>query len=314
MSDLEDLKSKNKGNIELIPSLLFTHNNWEVVENYIKDKLLCNIDIKFISFLDICAWRKEPKIDGDWVGIIHEPPNTPKFHDKGTIKDSEYVMDMIDRCRGLFCTSESQRQWVIDNFKPKFFVRVIHHPLSSKDLPEWNYEKFLQERRLYQIGAWLRVPYFIYKIDAPKYKKYLTPWRITLKNAMGHFLKRDGVRIKDDETASVEHVTFLTDEEYNDIHEHCLVILNLYASTCNNVIMESITNGTPILINRLPEVEAYLGEDYPLFYDTKEDAERLLNDDEAILKAHKYLKALDKSRFTLDYLVDSINEELKKLE
>ena len=83
------------------------------------------------------------------------------------------------------------------------------------------------------------------------------------------------------------------ENNYNKIFNNNIIYLNLYNSTCNNVVLECIKSNCPILINRLKSLEDYLGEEYP--YDTHEEAERKCNDLKLIYRTHIYLKNLDKS-------------------
>jgi glycosyltransferase involved in cell wall biosynthesis len=64
----------------------------------------------------------------------------------------------------------------------------------------------------------------------------------------------------------------------------------LYDSGANNSILESIASGSPVVVNRLPAVEEYLGEDYPLYFENvKEDPEMFLQDEEILTRAVRYL-------------------------
>jgi hypothetical protein len=60
------------------------------------------------------------------------------------------------------------------------------------------------------------------------------------------------------------------------------------------VVVECIVRATPLVVNRLPALEDYLGRDYPLFYEHIADAHRLL-DRAALRRGHAYLADMDKS-------------------
>jgi hypothetical protein len=42
--------------------------------------------------------------------------------------------------------------------------------------------------------------------------------------------------------------------------------MDLYDATSNNAIVECIIRNTPIIVNKLPGVVDYLGENYPLYF------------------------------------------------
>ena len=75
-----------------------------------------------------------------------------------------------------------------------------------------------------------------------------------------------------------------------------VVFLELLDASANNAVVECIVRNTPVVVNRHPAVEEYLGRDYPLFYDRFHQAAELLTD-EQIVAAHRYLKSMDKARF-----------------
>jgi hypothetical protein len=74
-----------------------------------------------------------------------------------------------------------------------------------------------------------------------------------------------------------------------------LVFLNLLGSVANNAIIECIARATPVLVNPLPSVREYLGEAYPLYYETMEEAAAKASDPTLVLAAHEYLRAIDPS-------------------
>lgn len=301
-------------NISIVRASFNTHNNWKIIEDHMEKHLRADTKITFVSFVESAkCFRSNKMISGKWVGILHDPPNSHKFFPRRNILKNRFFINNLENCVGLFCMSDSLRDWLIENLNPTFFVKVLYHPMSSKALPEWDYNEFKKSRSIYQIGNWLRVPYFIFKLDAQGYEKYVIPCKQRFYRELHRFMRLDGVKLTDHDKRSVNGISYISDDKYNEMHKNSIVAIKLYASTCNNVIMECITNNCPILINRLPEIEVYLGEDYPLFYDTIEQAEELLKSDDAILRANEYLKRLDKTRFTIKYFMDSINEELSKI-
>ena len=250
----------------------------------------------------------------DWVGIVHDPGNTDDFFDGRNLLKHKQFQDSLWCCRGLFCMSYSVKEWIIRTLNPPFFVEVIYHPLSKKQIRFWDKEKYLANKQIYQIGNWLRVPYFIFKLNAPGHKKHITPFAPRLIRDYERFQKKDNQIVTDDEFFSVIKHHYIDNESYNNVFETCIVVLNLYASTCNNIIIECIKSNCPILINRLPEIEDYLGKDYPFFYSTIEQATEKLNDAQLIIRTHHYLSNMDKSKLMIDNIVESINAQLASVQ
>ena len=127
---------------------------------------------------------------------------------------------------------------------------------------------------------------------------------------MQYFLNKDNIILTELEKGSVLKTSHICDNHYNKIFNNKIIFLNLYSSTANNVIMECIKANNPIIINRLEPIEEYLGKEYPLFYDNLTDVSTILENDELILKAFNYLKNMDKSKFSMQMMIDSINRTL----
>jgi len=78
--------------------------------------------------------------------------------------------------------------------------------------------------------------------------------------------------------------------------------------------MECIKSNNPIIINRLNPIEKYLGYEYPLYYDNIDEVTELIKNDDLILKAHLYLKNMNKERFYIENFIDKININIIKID
>jgi len=90
---------------------------------------------------------------------------------------------------------------------------------------------------------------------------------------------------------SVEISPYLHNDAYDDLLSENLVFLHLYDSSANNALIECIARGTPVLVNPLPAVIEYLGAEYPLYFDTLEEAAAKAEDDQLVTDAHHYLSS-----------------------
>ncbi len=61
----------------------------------------------------------------------------------------------------------------------------------------------------------------------------------------------------------------------------------------------------PILIRRTPAATEYLGKNYPLFFDSLDEASSLI-EDEIINNAHIYLQKINKRPFMIENFVNEI--------
>jgi hypothetical protein len=114
------------------------------------------------------------------------------------------------------------------------------------------------------------------------------------------------LEIVDKNDSSVEVISQLENDEYDKLLSESVVFLNLVDVSACNTVIECIVRNTPIIINKLPAVIEMLGDEYPLYYETMEEASEKLADVSLIKIAHEYLMKLDKTKFTSDYFIKSI--------
>ena len=82
----------------------------------------------------------------------------------------------------------------------------------------------------------------------------------------------------------------LSNEDYDELLSENIIFLDLYDSSANNAIIECIARATPLLVNPLPAVMEYLGEDYPFYYNSLEECAEKAEDLNLVKEAHEYLK------------------------
>lgn len=285
------------------------HNNWKIIENFIENKLISKNNLIFITFCEMYFYKGGKSLKQDWVGIIHDPEDTQLYYKHKNIVNNINFKQSLPYCKGLFCMSYSLKKWIIQEIKPNFFVDVLYHPISNKNLKEFQIEEYKKNKCIIQIGNWLRKTYSIFKINTTINKEIL-PWSKRTQNELQYFLNKDNMILTKIEKSSVLKISHICDNDYNKIFNNKIIFLNLYSSTANNVIMECIKANNPIIINRLKSIEEYLGKDYPLFYDNLTDVTTILENDELILKAFNYLKNMDKSKFSMQMMINSINKKL----
>jgi glycosyltransferase involved in cell wall biosynthesis len=106
--------------------------------------------------------------------------------------------------------------------------------------------------------------------------------------------------------SDVETIHYLDAEGFDDLLSRCVVFLDLYDSVVNNSVVECIVRGTPVVLNRLPALVELLGDGYPLFFSSLEEAARKAEDFELIARAASHLESMPKERFSGEYFAQSI--------
>lgn len=249
-----------------------------------------------------------------WVGVLHNPPNVPEWFDNynspQAVLGKNLFKQSLGSCKALIVLSEYLQGWLSERLD----VPVVSskHPTEIPN-NKWKAEKFFSKKRnILQIGYWLRnMESFLSLKHSSKYSK------IWLPGAYDYAMQMLSIQEKHDRAfyenkyrwSSVQTLTHIPNEEYDQLLSSSIVFLDLFDSSANNAVIEPIARNTPILINKIDPVVEYLGADYPLYYDNLEHAQNILKDDELIYEAHLYLKSMDKRWLSGEFFAaDVINK------
>ena len=70
-------------------------------------------------------------------------------------------------------------------------------------------------------------------------------------------------------------------------------------ASANNAVVELISLNIPFFINKLDAIMEYIGEDYPLYFNSISELEQIINNKKLlvkkIIKAYNYLSKLNKT-------------------
>ena len=74
-------------------------------------------------------------------------------------------------------------------------------------------------------------------------------------------------------------------------------------------MIECIARATPILVNPIPAVKEYLGKDYPLYFDSLEEAAEKIKDLKLVQQAHEHLLNCEtRKKLPAEYFLKSMKE------
>lgn len=313
-------------------------------------------------------WQKKiNSIVGDipytstWTGFIHHTFNE-EYSEYNVVKmfQQKEFIDSLPHCAGLFVLSDDLKVKVsnllVENGFGNIMVESLIHP-TENNVPVFSMTYFLrnEDRKIVQIGAWLRDTYAIYAMPIPPLNPlsirkcalkgpsmnnyYLNQSLETIVPLIKEFaddppgestdgICRDDAICRDaicrDDTNnvyirgllkhilvthnSVEVIEQLNNDEYDELLTKNIVFMNLVDASASNAVIECIVRNTPILVNRLPAVEQYLGKNYPLYYTDLYDAAQLATDRNKIAAAYVYLTRMNKSVFTIDYFLNQLKK------
>ena len=289
---------------------------WSFALNGLKKYQVAKDAIVFDSFVDKSfLWGPgfNQKCHGKpWVGVIHNPPNIPKRMryrsqlPRQLLSINRFKIS-LKNCKGLYVLSTYLKDWLEKcPILKGIQIEVLYHPTLFVE-ECFKIEKFKrnQKKKIMHIGYWLRNKTSIFRLDG---LELVSPAILPFDNRMkGELTHESNILKKTISRGGVEKMKYQTSAIYDKLLSENIVFLDLYDSSANNCIVECIVRNTPILINPLPAVKEYLGDDYPFYYTTLEEAVVKANDINLIEKTTEYLRNYKfKEKLRREYFVKSI--------
>jgi glycosyltransferase involved in cell wall biosynthesis len=250
---------------------------WKFVCGLIAEHLNCEDGVCFIgSVEDEVAERRI--IAEAWVGFIHQVPkhDIRWFPDLERLLKDEFWKASAPNCLGLFVLSSYVKDY-LQSAGCQIPIARVFYPAEPTQR-HFSLERFFARcpRRIVSGGEFLRNFQPYYDLKAQGFSKQLL---------VHEGFKSESIVPND----SVTQLGRVTDDEYDSLLEDSVVFLNLFDAPANTTVVECIVRNTPLLINRLPGVVEYLGEDYPFYYSSIEDAEAKLQQPALIRETSEYL-------------------------
>ena len=226
--------------------------------------------------------RREP-----WIGFLHNPHNMPQGHFDGlnprVFMRSPIWIESMKTCRGLFALSKYYADWLRRELPVA--IGTLLHPTETP-LEKFDWERFASNPRprVVHVGRWLRRFESILELQASGFTK-------TIVSSPGASF---GDLWKSKAAGDVELMDYLSPPDYDRVLAENIAFSDLLDASANNLVVECIVRGTPLVVNRHPAVVEYMGADYPLLYDSVEEAGRLIGDRARLAAAHHHLVARNK--------------------
>lgn len=302
------------------------YSSWEPMDesDIIDDQVLCS---------KIETYKINP-----WVGFLHNPVDMPKWFDHNqnikSLLHNDAFIESLNNCKKIFVLSESLKKdldILFDKYNLNVSIKALKHPVPTIDPNScWNPELFFETKNIIQIGYWLRKMHSFWELETNLNKIWLygdhfAAEMIDLENiinAKKDILDKQNIidifrTIKENQSLNVKNVylTKTNNFAYDKLLRSSLVYLNFYNCGASNAIVECIATSTPVLVNKLPAIVEYLGEDYPLYFRDIRQAGSLSNNHAKIIEAHEYLKNNKKLRdsLTIDKFTSSFYAECEKI-
>lgn len=288
------IEKSKYGKLKITNSTTFKYHNGGWISSLKELKNINNENgISFDCFLESnFCWEGSKSLlhKEDWVGILHNPIDAPKWYMEKVkninIFDSTKFIESLSNCKGLYTLSNYEKEKVenkLSELKLNIKVNNIKHTTPSVE-NKWSFNKYEVNKNILHIGWWLRDIGSFYNIKTSKNKI-----RIKINQKVEEQINQI-FKIKNNDVTELE---YLDNKDYEDLISSSIVYIKLVDAVANNTILECIERCTPILVNRNPSIEEYLGVDYPLYFNDDSDINSLTSD-ENIIKAHNYLSNIKK--------------------
>ncbi len=256
-----------------------------------------------------------------WVGFLHNPPVMPTWFFYDTSPQALFAKDnwqrSLESCVGLFTLSEYYAQWLRARIDRP--ICALIHPTEIPEL-QFDYDRFIAnpDKKIIQLGWWLRKLAAIYQLPIAKHnplgyqKVKLNPAFASNATAqLAHLLAKqievERITLDLAFVENTQELTHVSNQLYDELLSQNIGFISLYDASANNAIIECIARATPLLVNPLPPVVEYLGEDYPLYFHTLTEAAAKAMDIELIHKTHQYLKSCPtRQKLSADYFIQSL--------
>jgi hypothetical protein len=272
------------------------------------------VERNFAKELELAIAEERIPYRRPWIGIVHVPVDLPAWSDvrrsPARLLRSEMFEASLPNCRGLV-TLTSALAAEIRSLLPEVPVATLYHPTEFSGR-RWRYAAYVEGgETVVQVGFWLRRLSAIHFLDVDSgRKRVLLPFQ---EAAMARYLRAAAEEGRESgappfgqwQTGVVDR---LADGDYDALLERSLVFLNLYNAAASNTVIECMVRATPVLVNRLPALEEYLGAAYPLFYTDMEEAGAMARDRDRVAAAHEYLAGLDLRFLTGERFVRGLAE------
>ena len=259
------------------------------------------------------------QIDKEWIGILHYPEfkKVMKYNsdeELTQIIDSDLFLNSIKNCKIIITLSDFLNNYckkILNTKKINIPIKTIYHP-TIFNCKLFDYTQFINNnsKKIIQIGFWLRKCDTIYNIKFNKNTKYLKYWLPGGEYWLEYTNKIYGNKnLLNDKSVTIK--LNIPNNEYDDLFIDNIILLNVFNSSANNTILECISRNTPILVNKHPAIVEYLGEEYPLYFNTIKELNTIINSVDFINNvryANTYLINMTKDKFTINYFMNEFKK------
>lgn len=294
------IKILNKKNI-ISHAHLLLNTNWNCISQKMSVFHNSSSSVNFYEWLD--KELKEKNVKGKWSGFLHNVINYPideypeKYRNKilplSSLVEDSYFLNKLEDCEEIFVFTEQVKNFLI---KKTSFERIksVLHPV-----PDFVFQKKTWSGecdQLLHVGQQLRKYHSFLDLESELAKVMVKPFA----------MDGDLIEMKKYSNNVVSIIDQVSIEEYFELLSRSVIFLDLYDVAACNTILECIALNVPILVKKLAGIIEYLGEDYPFYFQTIEEASFKLKNINLIHQTSNYLSSLNKEKYYIDEFLKNV--------
>ena len=285
---------------------------WGYIINQLKKTLCIEEDAPILHAFTDCTifWgdKDRPLPLEPWVGFVHsaikpQPGRQPGFCVDELI-NSQSFQNSLPYCKGLITLTNHTKNYL--QSKLEVPVYQLWHP-KQKENCFFDVDAYFDKPTLRHSGFELRdvAKFFTCKTSLKKdlYIGHMHNYELIVSELRFHGVSPKACGI----TPIYE---FLSNEQYIKTLTSTIGFAYYYDCAASNALLEHIVSHSPVVVNKIPPIVEYLGEDYPMYYENiSHNLDQYLLDKNFIQETSDYLKQRSqKKEFTIEYFCESINE------
>ncbi|CAF4245483.1 unnamed protein product, partial [Rotaria sp. Silwood2] len=260
-----------------------------------------NATIVFIPAVEQYFFHKRMVVEEPWIGVMHQAPNcdTIWISDSNRLLKSPLFLDSLRHCYGLYTLNRHLRDYIRQNLPYDTSIPVcqLYYPICSS-ISLSSTMKTVRSK-IVMIGNYMR--------NFDDFVQLCTPSglqkAILIEETSNEFQERSVIAANQ----NIDIITRCSDSDYEDLLKSSIAFLSLKSDgIASTLVIECIWSNTPILARRFSSLEEYLGQKYPFFFDSLDEAAALLCSSQKLYAAQQYLQEMNKSHLTKEHFVQSI--------
>lgn len=268
-----------------------------------------NSGIILHTFADCIFWpdKKRTLPKEPWIGFVHsavggQPGREQKYSIDNLLTHPSFV-SARDKCKALIVLTDHTRNYLRKQVNIPV-LKVTHPKFYAGKM--FDIDRYMSSPKLRHSGFELR--------DVARFFTTYTsiPKEMYIGQQYNHDLvKRELLHHGVTPNTCLVNIIykFLNNQQYSEQLISTIGFSCYYDCAASNAILEHIMSHSPLVVNRIPPIVEYLGEDYPMYYENiSHNLDQYLLDKSFVQQTSDYLKQRSQRKeFTIDHFCEFIN-------